>query len=612
MSRPALQSGSTGPLCGPATGTRIALSTGMVPRVLACDFDGTLASDDRIAPATADALRRARRAGLRLVLVSGRTFFDLVRVCERIDLFDAVVAENGAVLHLPSAATICDEGPPPPRRLLGELDRRGIPYELGRVIVSVARRDEPEVRQALDATGVHRDLCYNRAALMLLPSGITKGRGLSRALGVLNVSFHDVLAIGDAENDLDLFDACEFTACPENAVEELRARADWVFPGVDGSAIAAAIDGPILRGALAVGQSPRHRIHLGWMTRSSEPVTVPSRGANLLVAGDTASGKSWLAGALAERLIAERFAVCAIDPEGDYGVLGALPGVHQVRGTDAEPIQQMLTALRGQPTASVVLDLSGLPHHAKLEAIGEALVGLRALRRELGRPHWILVDEAHYALHPGGASEETADLLRDKGVCLITYRPSWIHKSALSQLDVLLLARTTGSDEIECAAALASGGSADSASLGALLPALPSGEFVELDRGFGAEPAMVTFVPRARQTAHARHLKKYAMAEAPSHRRFFFRREGGPVLAEAAHVHELGQMLGEVPSEVVDEHAGRGDFSRWVGDVFADHRLAAAVRKLEVRRSRGELEDLQSAVRRLIAARYGDVRPGGS
>jgi hydroxymethylpyrimidine pyrophosphatase-like HAD family hydrolase len=43
----------------------------MIFRALACDDDGTLATHDRIAESTIGALRRAREAGLRLVLVTG-------------------------------------------------------------------------------------------------------------------------------------------------------------------------------------------------------------------------------------------------------------------------------------------------------------------------------------------------------------------------------------------------------------------------------------------------------------------------------------------------------------------------------------------------------------
>ena len=114
-------------------------------KALAFDFDGTLASGDRIGPGVREALERARQAGLRLILVTGRTFFELNRVCDCLELFEAVVAENGAVLYHPGSAMIRDQGPPPPNRLLAELDRRGISYQVGRVIVGAARGDEARV-----------------------------------------------------------------------------------------------------------------------------------------------------------------------------------------------------------------------------------------------------------------------------------------------------------------------------------------------------------------------------------------------------------------------------------------------------------------------------------
>jgi hypothetical protein len=48
-------------------------------RALACDYDGTLATGDRIGSAAVAALERSRAAGVRLVLVTGRTFFELTR-----------------------------------------------------------------------------------------------------------------------------------------------------------------------------------------------------------------------------------------------------------------------------------------------------------------------------------------------------------------------------------------------------------------------------------------------------------------------------------------------------------------------------------------------------
>ena len=330
-------------------------------KALACDYDGTLASEDRIGPAVREALGRARKAGLRLILVTGRTFFELTRVCECLELFDAVVAENGAVLYYPGSAMIRDQGPPVPGRLLAELDRRGIYYQVGRVIVGTARGDEGALKEALAAAGVTRDLIYNRAALMLLPAGVSKGSGVQQALRVLGLSPHDVLAPGDAENDLPLFDACGFSGCPGDSLPAVRERVDWVFPGVHGDGIAAAITEQILPERLTVQDSPRHRISIGWVAATSGLVTIPARGVNVLIHGDPHSGKSWLAGALVERLVAARYSVCVIDPEGDYRVLAHLPGVTWTEVHEPDDVERALDGHLQDPAASTVLDLSSLP-----------------------------------------------------------------------------------------------------------------------------------------------------------------------------------------------------------------------------------------------------------
>src|SRR5262245_60552365 len=83
----------------PGDGRRRALDSDVRYHVLACDYDGTTATDGRIEPATAQALRRLRDSGRKLVLVTGRVLEDLERVCPELDLFDRVVAENGAVLY---------------------------------------------------------------------------------------------------------------------------------------------------------------------------------------------------------------------------------------------------------------------------------------------------------------------------------------------------------------------------------------------------------------------------------------------------------------------------------------------------------------------------------
>ena len=545
----------------------------MTFKVLACDFDGTLASEGQIGPSALEAIEKARQAGLKVILVTGRTFFELTRVCERLDLFDAVVAENGAVLYFPRNAMIRDQGPAPPTRLLNELDQRGISYQVGRAIVGTSRADERGVREALEAAGVNRELVHNRAALMLLPVGIEKGQGVEHVLRSFGLSFQDALALEDAENDLALFEACAWAACPGNAIPELKARADWVFSGENGESVAVAITGSIIEGRLPARHSPRHRIAVGWVVETSEPATIPARDVNVLIYGDPLSGKSWLAGALVERLLAARYAICVLDPEGDYRVLADLPSVIWAEVCDRAALVRALTQFARDAAGCLVVDLSALPHPQKLQMIRAGLQWIRESRRRSGLPHWVLLDEAHYSLHRDGVADDVIGI-EDKGFCLATYRPSWLRDSVVKQLDVFILAHATADDEL------------------AFLRSRLSN-------------AAITFVATPRETTHVRHLRKYADSRVPFGERFLFRRPDGHVVAEAQSLHDFRRVLMTVDDHVIAHHVRLGDFSRWVLDVFSDPELARQLKKTEARWRRGEVPDLRRAIDRLITFCYG-------
>ncbi len=71
--------------------------------VLCTDYDGTLAHHGRVDETTLAALEELRVSGRKLVLVTGRELPDLQKVFERLDLFDLVVAENGALIYNPAS-----------------------------------------------------------------------------------------------------------------------------------------------------------------------------------------------------------------------------------------------------------------------------------------------------------------------------------------------------------------------------------------------------------------------------------------------------------------------------------------------------------------------------
>ena len=65
------------------------------------DYDGTLATDGSVTPATLKALQTYRDRGGILILVTGRQLDDLLQVFPHTLLFHGIVAENGTVFDHP-------------------------------------------------------------------------------------------------------------------------------------------------------------------------------------------------------------------------------------------------------------------------------------------------------------------------------------------------------------------------------------------------------------------------------------------------------------------------------------------------------------------------------
>jgi HAD superfamily hydrolase (TIGR01484 family) len=84
-------------------------------QVLASDYDGTLARDGRVDNSTIAALEKLLATCRRLVLVTGRELPELLEIFPKIDLFERVVAENGALLYRPGRREqhVLAEAPPP-------------------------------------------------------------------------------------------------------------------------------------------------------------------------------------------------------------------------------------------------------------------------------------------------------------------------------------------------------------------------------------------------------------------------------------------------------------------------------------------------------------------
>src|SRR5438445_1993618 len=122
---------------------------------LACDYDGTLAHDGCVDKPTLAALERFRATGRKLILVTGRELEDLFGTFPHTDLFERVLAENGALLYRPATKEEKRLAEPPSEKFVRVLRERGVvPLSAGRVIVATRQPHEITVLQVIRELGL--------------------------------------------------------------------------------------------------------------------------------------------------------------------------------------------------------------------------------------------------------------------------------------------------------------------------------------------------------------------------------------------------------------------------------------------------------------------------
>ncbi len=204
---------------------------------VATDYDGTLAHDGVVDRETLEALIRARQAGIKLVMVTGRELDDLMRVFPHFDLFDRMVVENGALLYDPATNTDCVLAPPPPAPFLEALKKKGVPLSCGRSIVATVEPYEQVVLAAIRDLGLEWHVIFNKGSVMALPSTVTKATGLLPALKELKIDPEQTIAVGDAENDHAFMRLCGLSVAVANALPSVKEDADLVTAGARGAGV---------------------------------------------------------------------------------------------------------------------------------------------------------------------------------------------------------------------------------------------------------------------------------------------------------------------------------------------------------------------------------------
>lgn len=274
----------------------------MTYELIAFDMDGTLlTSDKRVLPSSTAAMERAADAGKVVAISSGRcprmvelnqadlgpvryaiccngtVLYDLRdhRVTSSADMpheviaqaFDLLGSEDVMVDAFQGRGFYCQTShiEAMPRFGMGIYqdmyratawqvdDIRPVMLDEGTPIQKfIFHFPSPEARERFAArvAGIDAELARSEmASLEFSPAGVTKGTGLLALADQLGIDAAATIAVGDADNDIDMLRAAGLGVAMGNANEGARAAADVVVADNDHDGCAEAIDRFLLGGA---------------------------------------------------------------------------------------------------------------------------------------------------------------------------------------------------------------------------------------------------------------------------------------------------------------------------------------------------------------------------
>ncbi len=405
---------------------------------LACDFDDTLASDGVVPEGVIRSLARVKASGRNLILATGRRLEDLFQVFPYLSLFDYIVSENGGLLYRPTskvARLLCE---PAPLAFTEMLREKGVTsLELGRVIVAAWHPSETKIVEAIQELGLDLHISFNKGAVMVLPPGVDKGTGVCAALRELGLSKHNLVGVGDAENDHALLSASECSVAVANAIPVVKEHADFTVSRERGAGVIELIDRLLINDLKDCAQLvKRHDIVLGALCGdSNRAVTFQPYDYRVLIAGPSQSGKSTVSMAILEKFASAGYQYCVIDPEGDYD---RAPRSVSVGNEHYAPnVEDILRVLENSDD-NVVVNLLGVQLSERASFLAIVFTAIQNMRRLKGRPHWLVIDEAHHMLHPFWDHTVESMWHEPGAVVIVTVNPAEIAQTVLAGIDLAI------------------------------------------------------------------------------------------------------------------------------------------------------------------------------
>jgi len=205
------------------------------PKALVADIDGTLTDDRGLLSLDAvRAIRELESRGVMVILASGNALPVVRSLSMYLGCSGPVIAEDGGVVAYRDRIVVMGSREEA-LRALEEL-KRTFGDAIKEALTNPYRHTDVAIRRTIPVEEVAR-VISRYPSLKVVDSGfayhihsraIDKGGGLLTACRLAGLRLEEVVAVGDSELDIPMFEVAGFSAATANAPGPVKARADYV------------------------------------------------------------------------------------------------------------------------------------------------------------------------------------------------------------------------------------------------------------------------------------------------------------------------------------------------------------------------------------------------
>jgi len=243
----------------------------MVYKAIVADIDGTIVPVDTNAlptPVVKEAIRKAVKKGIAFSLATGRPFELVEHLIVNLELKSPLIIDNGAAIISADTkkplyeALIDTEEARTIIKIIGKYNKNYhisgakenlntatfLPpdFKVRKIIIHDLSPFEAEelisiVTFLVDNLYVSKTSANNGRKFLdvcISHTSATKQYAIKKLAEILGIDTKEIIAIGDHYNDFSLFMACGLKVAMGNAVDDLKAIADYVAPSVDDDGVA--------------------------------------------------------------------------------------------------------------------------------------------------------------------------------------------------------------------------------------------------------------------------------------------------------------------------------------------------------------------------------------